>query len=81
MCIRDRYTVIGQPVNEAARLTELAKKHQARVIASEYTVNFACDDEQKHWQVGELVELRGRGKLTRLAWPRTQPDRIPTATQ
>lgn len=69
---RFEYTVIGQPVNEAARLTELAKKHEARVIASEYTVNFARDDEQKHWEVGELVELRGRGKLTRLAWPRTQ---------
>lgn len=69
---RFEYTVIGQPVNEAARLTELAKKHEGRVVASEYTVNFARDEERAHWEVGELVELRGRGKLTRLAWPRPQ---------
>ena len=31
---RFEYTVIGDPVNEAARLTELAKDHDGRVLAS-----------------------------------------------
>ena len=35
---RYEYTVIGDPVNEASRLTELAKKHDGRVLASEETV-------------------------------------------
>ena len=35
---RLEYTVIGDPVNEAARLTELAKDHPGRAVASEPTV-------------------------------------------
>ena len=35
---RLEYTVIGDPVNEAARLTELAKDHPGRAVASEATV-------------------------------------------
>lgn len=69
---RFEYTVIGDPVNEAARLTELAKKTPACILASGYAVDFSSDAEQVNWETGDLVKLRGRTKLTRLAMPRNQ---------
>ncbi len=41
---RFEYTVIGEPVNEAARLCELAKKSPDRLVASSETVSRATDD-------------------------------------
>ncbi|HEX2072948.1 MAG TPA: adenylate/guanylate cyclase domain-containing protein [Geodermatophilus sp.] len=66
---RLEYTVIGDPVNEAARLTELAKEHPGRAIASEPTVRAAAGDEGRHWVPDGVVELRGRDEPTRL-WVR-----------
>jgi adenylate cyclase len=62
---RLEYTVIGDPVNEAARLTELAKDHPGRAVASEPTVRAARPDERGHWTAGEAVTLRGRDEETR----------------
>jgi adenylate cyclase len=56
--------VIGDPVNEAARLTELAKDHPGRAVASEATVMAAAEDERAHWQRDAEVELRGRDEKT-----------------
>jgi adenylate cyclase len=64
---RYEYTVIGDPVNEAARLTELAKEREGRLLASGAAVERASDDEAGHWELGEEVELRGRKRPTRLA--------------
>lgn len=66
---RLEYTVIGDPVNEAARLTELAKDEATRVLGSARAVFLASDAESKHWDIGEGVELRGRGIETLLARP------------
>jgi adenylate cyclase len=66
---RFEYTVIGDPVNEGSRLCELAKTYDSRVLASERAVEAAGDDEARHWELGEEVELRGRTKPTRLAEP------------
>ncbi len=66
---RFEYTVIGDPVNEAARLTELAKLEEGHVLASAITVSGALDAEALCWQVGEVVELRGRTAPTQLARP------------
>ena len=67
---RLEYTVIGDPVNEAARLTELAKDEECRVLASEAAVRAAGDGEAEYWELGDAVQLRGRSQPTRLARPR-----------
>jgi adenylate cyclase len=66
---RFEYTVIGDPVNEAARLTELAKTEPGHVLASAIAVSGALDAEALCWQVGEIVDLRGRAAPTQLARP------------
>jgi len=60
---RYEYTVIGDPVNEAARLTEEAKQHPAHVLASEATVR-AAGDEIAQWVPVGTFELRGRSTPT-----------------
>jgi adenylate cyclase len=66
---RFEYTVIGDPVNEAARLTELAKLENGHVLASANAVSGALDAEALCWNVGEIVNLRGRTSPTQLARP------------
>jgi adenylate cyclase len=64
---RFEYTVIGDPVNEAARLTELAKDYPGGVLASAAVVEAASGDEADRWELGESKTLRGRSEETRLA--------------
>src|SRR6185437_10354139 len=52
---RFEYTVIGGPVNEAARLSELAKSADSRVLASAVAVENASEQERAHWIVGDAV--------------------------
>ncbi len=66
---RFEYTVIGEPVNEAARLCELAKDEPGRLLASSDTVNAASESERARWSLGETVTLRGHDQPTRLAAP------------
>jgi adenylate cyclase len=70
---RYEYTVIGDPVNEASRLCELAKNRQGRTLASASIVDQA-GDEGRHWVVDGEVKLRGRSEPTRLAFPREFAD-------
>ncbi len=72
---RFEYTVIGDPVNEAARVTELAKEVPGRVLASFATVDLAAGSEARRWEEGATTVLRGRPEPTRLAVPRrSAPD-------
>jgi adenylate cyclase len=61
---RFEYTVIGDPVNEAARLCELSKEGSQRVLASDAALEKAGRAEGADWRRGESVTLRGRGTLT-----------------
>jgi adenylate cyclase len=66
---RFEYTVIGDPVNEAARLTEIAKQLPERVLASGAAVERAGADETARWALGDPVQLRGRDRPTVTATP------------
>jgi adenylate cyclase len=66
---RYEYTVIGDPVNEAARLTELAKQRPERLLASGRSLQAAGDSEASHWRLEGEVVLRGRAQPTQLAVP------------
>ncbi|WP_237744879.1 adenylate/guanylate cyclase domain-containing protein [Kribbella catacumbae] len=66
---RHEYTVIGDPVNEAARLTELAKAVPGRLLASMTAVGESAPAEASHWKAGEEVTVRGRNRPTQLAIP------------
>jgi adenylate cyclase len=67
---RFEYTVIGDPVNEAARLCDLAKERGQTVLASEAALARAAESERAAWDGGDRAVLRGRGVTTGLAHPR-----------
>ena len=67
---RFEYTVIGDAVNEAARLTELAKSRPGRLLVSSSVVERASNGERLRWIDDGDVVLRGRAAKTHLAVPR-----------
>jgi adenylate cyclase len=66
---RFEYTVIGDPVNEAARLSELAKNTEPKLLASDAALARARDGERDRWRIGREESLRGRTRRTRVAEP------------
>jgi adenylate cyclase len=56
---RLEYTVIGDPVNEAARLTEAAKAVPGRVVVTATTA-LAAGGERRHWAPDRELPIRGR---------------------
>ena len=65
---RFEYTVIGDAVNTAARLAELARAWPGHVLADGAVVQQA-GHEAAQWEMGDEVLLRGRSTPTRLASP------------
>ncbi|MDY6050736.1 MAG: adenylate/guanylate cyclase domain-containing protein [Corynebacterium sp.] len=66
---RFEYTVIGDTVNAASRLTDLAKDTPGHVLTTATTLAQANEVEQAHWTLMKSVELRGRGRMSQLARP------------
>ena len=63
---RLEFTVIGDAVNEAARLTDLSKKTRQHLLANEVVIEQASGSERAHWEsVGEVV-LRGHETSVRI---------------
>jgi adenylate cyclase len=77
---RYEYTVIGSAVNEAARLTDVAKGRAVKVLASGATVRRAGGEADRWHDVG-TVALRGRTSPTAIYAPLvgapTRPDEAP----
>jgi adenylate cyclase len=67
---RFEYTVIGDPVNEAARLTELAKGRPERLLVSDAALRRAPNGEAEQFERCDEVVLRGRNTPTTVAAPR-----------
>lgn len=65
---RYEYTVIGDAVNEAARLTSVAKEHPERCVANAVLLDDA-GTEAGHWSGRDPITVRGRGEPTRIAVP------------
>ncbi|MEO9140454.1 MAG: adenylate/guanylate cyclase domain-containing protein [Jatrophihabitans sp.] len=78
---RLEYTIIGDAVNEAARLTELAKRVDGRILASESTVEAADAHERNEWVRGKSMRLRGRDELTHSFHTATSPQETPASLQ
>ena len=61
--------MIGDPINEAARLSELAKQRPERVLASEAALAKAAEEESAVWRLTDSAVLRGRNVATGVATP------------
>jgi adenylate cyclase len=75
--VRYEYTVIGPAVNEAARLTDVAKGRRIKTLASEETVR-RSGDEARWWRDVGTVAVRGRAAPTAIREPVPQPADQPT---
>jgi adenylate cyclase len=66
---RYEYTVIGDSVNEAARLADLAKTSDRRILSSAPAIERADAAERGHWVSRGSEVLRGRAEATHISAP------------
>lgn len=66
---RYEYTVVGDAVNEAARLADRAKKFDARVLCSGTALERANEAERQRWAAQGSETLRGRSAPTQIWAP------------
>ena len=76
---RYEYTVIGDPVNVAARLCSLAKRAPGRVLVDASSVDAAGSPERAMWEARGEVALRGRERPASVFAPVTDA-RTPTTS-
>ncbi|MDT5147761.1 MAG: adenylate cyclase, partial [Mycobacterium sp.] len=70
---RYEYTVIGDAVNEAARLADLAKTADRRILCAAAAIDRAGDAERAHWAECYSTVLRGRSEATHVSAPAAPP--------
>jgi class 3 adenylate cyclase len=70
---RYEYTVVGDAVNEAARLADLAKDFDERVLCSGAAIEQTTDSERGQWAAHGSQVLRGRSVPTLISAPVSQP--------
>ncbi|MBW0018802.1 MAG: adenylate/guanylate cyclase domain-containing protein [Mycobacterium sp.] len=66
---RYEYTVIGDAVNEAARLADVAKTSDRRILCSAAAIERAGEAERDRWAECYSTVLRGRSEATRVSTP------------
>jgi adenylate cyclase len=66
---RYEYTVIGDAVNEASRLADLAKNSDGRILCSAAAIERADSAEREHWAARGSTVLRGRFEATDISAP------------
>jgi len=66
---RYEYPVIGDAVNEAARLADLAKTSERRILCSAAAVDRAGEAERARWAECYSTVLRGRSQATHVLAP------------
>ena len=66
---RYEYTVVGDAVNEAARLADFAKTSDQRIVCSAAVIDRADGAERRHWVSSGQTVLRGRSEATRIWTP------------
>jgi adenylate cyclase len=66
---RYEYTVVGDAVNEAARLADFAKALDRRVVCSAAAIDRADAAERQHWVAHGDTVLRGRSESTGIWTP------------
>ncbi|MGH3594917.1 MAG: adenylate/guanylate cyclase domain-containing protein [Mycobacterium sp.] len=66
---RYEYTVVGDAVNEAARLADFAKTSDRRIVCSAAAIDRADATECQHWASHGDTVLRGRAEVTRIWAP------------
>jgi adenylate cyclase len=76
---RYEYTVIGDAVNEAARLADLAKTSDRRIVCSAAVITRADAAERRHWAACGEVALRGRAEPTHI-WAPSAEDQLESPT-
>jgi adenylate cyclase len=66
---RYEYTVVGDAVNEAARLADFAKTVDRRIVCSAAAIDHADEAERRHWVANGETVLRGRSEPTQVWTP------------
>lgn len=79
---RYEYTVIGDSVNEAARLADMAKKCDERILCSAAAIERADETERNQWTASFSTVLRGRSEPTQVSVPKrwSAPTAVLSAT-
>jgi adenylate cyclase len=66
---RYEYTVVGDAVNEAARLADFAKTLDQRIVCSSAAIERADPAERRNWVADSETVLRGRSESTEIWTP------------